>query len=226
VVYAMLAFVWLGFATQLAMLAFPVSSLLLRTSYLDRPITTLIRFLPVMAGLLFFLWNVLIVRLVVSEALLWSSKIVVSGFLLMHLAKGMRDLNIPLINSKWIGAYYLGQRSVSLVGVRLRDIGYSFSVRWRRRGTSRAALVTSVTVAAVTELLLLKSEFERTLAARGGFPESLDWTVPERRKALVLVGDLALLVVVGLFLWNDAANLIPLQLRLAVTKVPALLGSN
>lgn len=201
---------WILGACGVLGLAVCVFPLLVRTNYLDRPVARLAAALPVASAMLVFLGSIHSSGGSPSDAALNAGKVLVSGWLFLHLAGGLEQASAgrakPVV--QWF--FYFCFRAVPLERNRLGDIVYAVKSRWRSgqvTGWARLRLLSRGFMAAMVELLHLHGDFVRVVSSRGVWPAKSDWMLSRRRIYSTWLGDIALFMMClfpALLAWRQA----------------------
>lgn len=202
-IFGLLAFLWVLTATTLLMLVPPVMFVLIRGSYLDRKLFPVIQWIPVMAALMVLLYMLQISEKPFMIASLEAGKILASSFVLIHLGHGILKDGAANTGARLGTLLLLIQRCMILEKRLITNAVYSVQIRLRHGGvgvSETISLFLGMILTITSELLRLAEEIRRLYKSRGSNPVNMGWVVPASRKVYVWIGDIVLILLIGVVL--------------------------
>ena len=199
-IFGIFALCWIYFAISAWMLIPPIILLTIREFYLDRGLRFKVLWIPLVVASLFLIFFLGVSKKPLSESTLEAGKIFASGFILIHLTYGALiegPSYMPIFGTSLL----LIQRCLILEKGLVKNALYSFKMRRHHSGIfsrEMPSLMNGLILTATWEFLNLAEDLRRLYKSRGSHPVTKGWVVPRARKIPVTLGDILLVISIGI----------------------------
>jgi hypothetical protein len=112
-IFALWSLFWIATSGTCYLLLVPLFSVIIRNNYLDRPIKSIFKFVPLLFSMIIFLFMIAN-NMETMKSINVAGKVFVSSLLLMHLASGIRYINISFLSINAQTLFYIIKSSISL----------------------------------------------------------------------------------------------------------------